>query len=289
MLECPFCENKTAHERQREARHPRFPDHGPFDLYTCAKCESTFTYPTPTDEQLAAFYRRYPDGLPSELIAARSASPQTALYSMFADRIASTLAGKQPTTWYDVAAGTAMFSQIFAARYPESAGTGIDFHARPANLSADNVSWLQCDINAGGLRDLPPADVVVALAILEHVPRPDAFLGDLVRLVAPGGVLYFMCPDSGSLMARVTGNWWPYYSPGEHLNVPTVGGARALLGRVLLQNRREATEIMVQAISIPYTIQYLAAYLRLPLRGLIPATVAVPVPAGILECNLRLA
>lgn len=273
----------------RGAYHPTIRDHGPFDLYRCAACRSVVTAPPPDAERLAGFYARYEDGQAPHLLRVREDSPQIAWYSQCADHIAAFAHPSSDFTWLEVAAGSGTFARLFATRFPASSGTALDYHPRPADLSdRANVRWRQGDLNV----DAPDAetyDVVAALSVLEHVPDVEGFVRRLVRSVRPGGTLYVVCPDATSPMARLLAKRWPYYLPGEHLHVPSLRGARALLDRVLASEGRTARS-RVRPITVPYTVRYLAAYAGLgaPARVL-PKTLSVPVPAGALEIAATIA
>ena len=59
--------------------------------------------------------------------------------------------------------------------------------------------------------DLPQEsfDAVVLGDVIEHLPAPAAGLHRIAELLAPGGALVLMLPDSGSRVARVLGRrWW---------------------------------------------------------------------------------
>jgi SAM-dependent methyltransferase len=53
--------------------------------------------------------------------------------------------------------------------------------------------------------------------VLEHLPDPQAALAELVRLLAPGGVLALSTGDVCSLVARLSGARWHLYTLPEHL------------------------------------------------------------------------
>jgi hypothetical protein len=175
-----------------------------------------------------------------------------------------------------------------ALRFPAGSGIGIDLHARPAFVTAPNVSWLQRDLNTGTFSDIAPADVVVALAVFEHVRAIEDFLTTMIALVKPNGSLYIMCPDAGSLAAKIMGPKWPYYLPGEHIHMPTIRGARSALERALGATGRGLRRSRIRAVPMEYTLRYLAAYLHLPFRNAIPPGASLPIPAGVLEIAAQL-
>jgi SAM-dependent methyltransferase len=56
-------------------------------------------------------------------------------------------------------------------------------------------------------------DIVTAFDVIEHVPDPVAFLGDVAALLEPGGVFFASTPDVGSLPAKAFGRRWHFYYP----------------------------------------------------------------------------
>lgn len=52
-------------------------------------------------------------------------------------------------------------------------------------------------------------DAAAAIDVIEHLPDPAGFLKELKRVLKPGGVLYLVTPDLGSLSAMLLGGrWW---------------------------------------------------------------------------------
>lgn len=290
MKRCAFCGAAALRPFKLGAYHPRRPAHGPFDLYRCERCRSIITDPPVTPDALDAFYHgEYESGLPSELLRAREAAPLNAFYAKSLQRALRFGNRRAGLAWIEVGAGTGLLARRFGTTFPDSRGTAVDFHDRPPALrDVSNVKWIRGDLNANALDVLDPADVVIALAVFEHVISVERFLESLVDLVNPGGSLYLVCPDAGSPMFRVTGTRWPYWSPGEHLNIPTIAGAKAIVERVVRERGRRLFEARIASVTMPYPLRYLAAFLRLPLLPLILPTWSVPVPAGALEILARI-
>lgn len=134
----------------------------------------------------------------------------------------------------DVGCGAGIASEVFARG--GHAVTGID--AAPAAIQAAR------DHAAGGgltvayrvaettalLADGETFQVVTALEVIEHVPDPGAFLRDLARLVAPGGLVFvstinrtprsFATAIVGAeylarLLPRGTHDWRRFLTPAE--------------------------------------------------------------------------
>lgn len=72
-------------------------------------------------------------------------------------------------------------------------------------------------------------DVVTASEVLEHLPEPQAVLGEIMRILRPGGLLWGTTPHGRGLSARALGLKWSTISPPEHLQLFSLAGMRCLL------------------------------------------------------------
>lgn len=87
---------------------------------------------------------------------------------------------------------------------------GVEPSAWAADFAQKN---LQLDVFKGTLPEarLPPDhfDVVCLSDVIEHLPDPLATLREVHRITRPGGFLYLVTPDVGSLTAKLMGShWW---------------------------------------------------------------------------------
>lgn len=291
--ECWFCGGASLECVQRGLYHPAKRDHGPFEFDRCAGCGSGITPTPPTREQLAALYGSFRDGLPDLQRSLAADDPQVAWYARCAKRV-TRLSGRTAESefrWVDVGAGGGELSVLLAERFPRSRGTALDLHPRPASLTArDRVDWLQRDVNGAFSAGLPRADVVVSTAVWEHVLRPDLFVREALELLSPGGLLYLICPNYDSLASRLLGARWPYFTPGEHLHMPSPEGARRCLERAWssLQGAPGGVEIASRPIFLPYTLRYVLRRFGMEKLGrLMPAALHLPLPVGALESVAR--
>lgn len=92
----------------------------------------------------------------------------------------------------EVGASRGFLQLELAARWPRARVRGVELGLTAAGEAARRGA----DVRAGGTEDLPPGqiDVVIAVAVLEHVPSPTAFLTELRRLLRPGGHLVLIQP-----------------------------------------------------------------------------------------------
>ena len=288
IAECMFC-GGTLSLKHHGVFHPFKEDHGPFNIYTCEDCGSAQTSPMPSPESLTSLYNSYQDGLPELHRTIMSDDPQTSVYQLCVNRIAS-FSKRNATevfTWLDVGAGGGEFTALMATAFPQSKGIALDQHPRPsfiANISA--VEWREVDINQTNFSDnLPQADVVASIAVWEHVLHPNLFIRNLLRLVKPGGMLYLLCPNNASLASRILGKRWPLFTPGEHLAMPTKSGATRCVEREWQAlSGNEPINISSRGLMLPYTLRYLMRRLGIDIIGRkLPTGLSFPLPIGALE------
>ena len=255
---CCFCESDHLSLMYNRQFHHFKKDHGPFDFYLCRNCGSGVTIPVPTSEQLAALFD------------------------------SSSVFG-----WVYVGAGAGELSKIISENFPDSKGIAVDFHECPALLKGvKNVNWVRQDLNETDFSVLFPnsADLVFSLAVLEHIQHPDEFAFKLVKLAKPeSGVVYTAQPDFGSFSRKFWRKQWPFYLPGEHLNIPSVKGANMLFNRAAekLHLADDAHEIFSRPVSLPYPLRYTLDYFKLGFAStMVPGSLRIPLWAGVLEAGI---
>jgi len=77
----------------------------------------------------------------------------------------------------------------------------------------------------------PKFDVVMSLAVIEHVFDPRSFVEKLLDLLRPGGILVLMTGDKDSYTARKMGSRWPLYVSPDHISFFSAKSVRQLLSR----------------------------------------------------------
>jgi SAM-dependent methyltransferase len=284
-MHCRFCGSSTLRLAHRGAAHPRHPAHGTFDLYACGDCGSLGTWPQPSRDALGALYGGFEGGVEAKLRELRHDTPLTPWFDYVIRRTARLggFARDGAFRWLDVGAGGGELAAGLARAYPQARGTAIDWSDRPPGLDP-RVAWRVADLEADPTALHEQAELVISLSVWEHVLDPAAFVAGLVRRVAPGGLLYLVCPDAGSLAHRVLGRRWPYFLPGEHLNLPTRAGARRCLERVV----GRGDSIAVGGVGLPYPPAYVLGFLGLGrLARWARWLPAVPLPVGALETVCR--
>jgi SAM-dependent methyltransferase len=198
---------------------------------------------------------------------------------------AARLSQRGAFSFIEVGAGDAQLSHLLVQRYPESRGTAIDW-VSPPEEKEPRLKWVRKDLNRDALDDVAPADVVICVAVLEHVISPPRLVEQMLSLLEPGGTLFMLCPNYKSVASRLMKTRWPFFIPGEHINVPTIRGVAALLERAS-QRHGVRGEVFIQRAGIEYPAPYLARFAGLSrLAEHLPKLDFVPWPVGILEFGL---
>lgn len=71
-------------------------------------------------------------------------------------------------------------------------------------------------------------DAICLWDVIEHLWDPVRVVGDLLAKVRPGGVILISTPAIDAVTARVSGRYWPFMTPPEHLSFFTLKTFRVL-------------------------------------------------------------
>jgi SAM-dependent methyltransferase len=130
-------------------------------------------------------------------------------------------AGKIEGDILDLGAGGGYFTRALSA---ERERRGIAQGARieacdieAARFAAEGVNFTRADVNRGLPYGDAAFDAVVAIEVMEHTRVPYAALGEIARVLRPGGVLIFSVPNVGQMVSRfdflLGGHYQLYPSP----------------------------------------------------------------------------
>ena len=186
-----------------------------FEIARCNACGLTITQPFPKDWSRyypAAYYgasggNRFPK--PVEIL-------QDALYSSRVKKIERLTSGRKGRV-LDIGCGRGLLLQQFKQSGWEVQGTELDDKS-----AAYPRDVLGLPVKTGELLDMdfPDAhfDAVVMWHVLEHVPSVATVLGEVARILKPGGIFLVGVPNFGSVEARVTKAGWFHLDVPRHLN-----------------------------------------------------------------------
>jgi SAM-dependent methyltransferase len=182
-----------------------------FEIAVCSSCGRGRTVPAPGPAELA---RHYPIGYYGSGGIRFNPLVEAAIRTSRAARVRMVLrAHPGPGSVLDVGCGRGLMLADLARRGWRAVGVEMSeaasHHARVE---------LGLDVRVGDLTRLalPAAsfDVVCLFHVLEHLPDPEAALGEAHRLLRPSGRLLIEVPNFGSLQARLSGG------RGFHVDAP---------------------------------------------------------------------
>ena len=184
------------------------PTYGPTEvLYRCQGCGAIFVSPLPREETLLQAYAQMQDPYYVEEMGRTKAS----------DRILSLLERLRGKKGRLLDVGCFYGGLLADARKRgwEVEGVEPSHWARGKAREQFDLEIRYPSLQAAAFPD-GSFDVVTAIDVLEHFLHPKEELGEMVRILRRGGLLYLSTPDVGSLAARLLRRRWWGYRP-EHL------------------------------------------------------------------------
>lgn len=221
-MKCAVCAAEV-HER-RVRVHDADQGEVEFDVIQCPQCCSGTIVNPPTAAELAKWYgvEYYGRG------ESKFAAPLQAIVDWSVRRRASRILGRlrrshRPTI-LDIGCGRgALLAELAAAG---ARGVGLERSGGAPPSSG-------VEIRAGELVDqrFPSGhfDAVIIWHVLEHLTQPATVLDEVVRVLAPGGLLLVAVPNAASWQARVFGGRWFHVDAPRHLYHFGHAGLQALL------------------------------------------------------------
>lgn len=190
-----------------------FEGHEGIRLMRCGSCGLVFHNAFTDEEELREYYVDYYDG---ENLAF---SPITD--RRFRDLLRSFESYRESNQILDVGCGSGHFLKVALEMGWNAHGTEI------ASSAFDQLAKLGIKSFCGNLEsaDYTPSffDMVYCSEVIEHLLDPAALLGEIGRILRPGGLLYLTTPNFNSLSRRLLGSQWRtigkehicYFTPGS--------------------------------------------------------------------------
>ncbi|MGA2435760.1 MAG: class I SAM-dependent methyltransferase [Bryobacteraceae bacterium] len=205
---CPVCSGQNLRDIDFRSKQGL----GEFPIRECAGCTHRFVTNGPSDEDLQAYY--------DEFFRAdqRQSKP---LGATWRDRaLARTLVHELPRNARVLDIG-ANFGETLLAMPRTYTLEGVELSATAAAVAARHRRLC---IHRGFFETIAPNlpageyDAVIALAVIEHLRSPREFLGQVVRLLRPGGIAVLTTGDYATWNVRRLGAAWPLYHCDGHMH-----------------------------------------------------------------------
>ena len=185
-----------------------------FELHYDQKQDLVFTYPQPSEENLARYYESedyisHTDGKRSLFEIAYHLVKSIALKNKL-DLINSLQSSKG--NLLDIGAGTGEFLAVAQQNGWQTVGVEPSEKAKSIAIKKE-VSFVE---NSSMLSDAS-VDVITMWHVLEHVPDVEQQIRELSRLVKPNGTILIAVPNFNSFDAEYYGTFWAAYDVPRHL------------------------------------------------------------------------
>jgi SAM-dependent methyltransferase len=199
-----------------------------FTYVKCAGCRLVYLNPRPSQQEIAAHYPPEYYDVYRQLI---DMGRQSRLMSLGLRLIRGRRMPRcKPGRLLDVGCGSGLY--LAGVRDAGWHVEGIEMNESAAR-TARNLHSIE--IHCGCAEDVLPAmpeasfDVVTMWHLLEHLHQPRNVLGEIRRLLRPGGRLMLEVPNYGSVWSRVFQSAWAALEPPRHLFHFSSSTLRALL------------------------------------------------------------
>lgn len=205
-----------------------------FDFQQCAACETLYMSPRPSAAVMADYYANSENYAfwAAHIFPASEAARRKKIHEPWFARVLDYCSryGVPTGTLVEVGPGFGTFCAV--ATQSGKFRRVIAVEPTPqlaAACRARGVAVVEKRIEDAGA-DLPPADVLCAFEVIEHLFAPARFVADCARVIAPGGLLVLSCPnglgfDIATLAEKALA------VDAEHVNLFNPGSLGALVRR----------------------------------------------------------
>jgi len=114
----------------------------------------------------------------------------------YSDKIASIIGPRQPERVFEVGCGSGLVLAELAETWPSCHLGGIEPSPALANLRSEGRIEIRQGFAEAMTSDGRGYDLIYSINVIEHAAEPVAFLQAMARLLAPGGNIIVICPQS---------------------------------------------------------------------------------------------
>jgi SAM-dependent methyltransferase len=205
-----------------------------FEWATCGRCLTLYMSPRPSESVMAGYYADSENYAywAEHIFPASEAARREKVHRPWLARILALCErfGVAPGTLVEVGPGFGTFAALASA----DGGFGRVVAVEPTPQLAAACRERGVEVVERRVEDavdaLPPADVVVAFEVIEHLFAPARLVEGCARLLRPGGLLVLSCPNSAGFDIQALGAESLAVDP-EHVNLFTPASLTGLVER----------------------------------------------------------
>ncbi len=204
MAQCPLCGGADT--------TPLYGPRAPWHYQCCRSCGHAWLIPQPSSDELRSYYN-------SGYVVPRERYLETCARRGPALRRLVHRFHPVPGRLLEIGCSYGAMLDVFARAAWSVEGVEVD--ARAATFAKEYFGLAVHHGQLSEVRDRlsPPYDVITLYHVIEHVLDPRALVAELHAMLAPSGVLVVKTPNVQSLIARLTGGWWEWCAPPEHVHL----------------------------------------------------------------------
>ena len=189
VIECPFCSSSSRTKVLALQQDPQV------DLLACHNCWALSASRMPTPYALEAYYAKYYDGRDEKITLDSPA--RIASHILIHSRILERNLTNREMSVLDYGGGDGAIAVRIAAKLKAAGAGRVDIHV--VDYDQSGVNGVVNGVSIFRHRDLATLpdkkfDLVVASAVLEHIPAPKEILRTLFKLMKTSGVFYARTP-----------------------------------------------------------------------------------------------
>ena len=223
-VDCPACGSA--------ASRPAFERHG-FGYAECDECGTLYAASRPTEKAIRSWYR---DSAPARfwrerLLPSSAAARGEKIVGPRANWVLDGIAEYVPAAQRLI--DLSPFGRALLDQVATSAAGISSMVAAGMTADLDGAADARVQVRPTSIADLPtlgPADVVIAVDVLDRAADLRALASALERTIARGGVVFATAPVASGFEVQTLWERSPTVLPPDKLNLPTVRGLLRLFG-----------------------------------------------------------
>jgi len=182
-------------------------------LVRCPKCHLVTQHPRISSDDISKLY-------PDNYFVHSAMSTKKSLYSLLKDKLDAKKINRinaylpDGASAIEVGCGNGAFLRSLERSRPDLTLTGVDI-VDPGIFENSNVTFLTGQLEDKDITE-NSIDLIFFDDLIEHVENPVTFLNVCHKLLKPGGVIFGITPDHGSLDRSMFQKYWAGYHYPRH-------------------------------------------------------------------------